>query len=94
MWEKSTEGHGVLLCEMAAYGAGLPEGHLAAMVEKTANEMVSRWTDASDPMNLVTRFGEFMFSFSNESQIPRTGTDNVIQSFAIDVTVVVPVTSA
>lgn len=77
LWEKSTEGHGVLLCEMAAYGAGLPEGHLEAMFERTANEMVRRWTDTSDPMNLVTRFGEFMFSFSNESQIPRTGTDNV-----------------
>ncbi|MHA1577212.1 MAG: hypothetical protein ACTSU3_07610 [Candidatus Thorarchaeota archaeon] len=77
LWEKSIDGHGVLLCQMAAYGAGLPEGHLASMFEQTANQMIRRWIDTNDPLNLVIRFGEFMFSCSNESQVPRTGTDNV-----------------
>ncbi|MHA1927803.1 MAG: hypothetical protein ACTSV2_04385, partial [Candidatus Thorarchaeota archaeon] len=76
IWEKAMEAHGTLLCEMAIYGASLPEGHLEAMFEKSANAMLRRWIHPGDPLNLITKFGEFMFSCSNESQVPRTGTDN------------------
>lgn len=77
LWEKAMEAHGTFLCEMAIYGASLPEGHLEAMFETSANAMIKRWIHPGDPLNLVNKFGEFMFSCSNESQVPRTGTDNV-----------------
>ncbi|MDF1538823.1 MAG: hypothetical protein P1Q69_07970 [Candidatus Thorarchaeota archaeon] len=76
-WRYISESHGVMISEIAAYSATLPKGHLEAMFEKVADDLVRMWIDNEDPMMLPTKFGEMIFSCSSDSQMPKTGTLNI-----------------
>ncbi len=76
-WRVIAEAHGAAICEFAVYASSLPEGHLNAMFEKLANELVRMWMDIEDPIILPIRFGELIYSCSGDSQLPKTGTLNV-----------------
>ncbi len=73
-WRYVAESHGTMICELAAYAATLPTGHLEVMFEKVADDLVRMWIDEGDPMMLPIKFGEMIFSCSSESQLPKTGT--------------------
>ncbi|MFW9909566.1 MAG: hypothetical protein ACFFEF_13425 [Candidatus Thorarchaeota archaeon] len=76
-WSYVAESHGIMICEMAAYAASLPEGHLTLMFEGVADDLIRKWIHPEDPMVLPIRFGEMIFSCSSDSQLPKTGTLNV-----------------
>lgn len=76
-WKVIAEAHGAAICELAIYGAQLPEGHLTAMFDQLAHEVIHTWIDAEDPIILPIRFGELIYSCSGDSQLPKTGTLNV-----------------
>ncbi|MFW9921070.1 MAG: hypothetical protein ACFFED_15825 [Candidatus Thorarchaeota archaeon] len=76
-WKVIAEAHGTTICELAVYAATLPSGHLTAMFEQLANELVHMWIDPEDPIILPIRFGELIYSCSGDSQLPKTGTLNV-----------------
>ncbi len=76
-WDRLSTAFGVLLSEVATYGASLPEGHLDAMFDRAADREIAAWTDPENPASLVTGFCEMMYSCSDESQLPLTGTDNL-----------------
>jgi len=74
-WDRLSTAFGVLLSEVATYGAALPEGHLDAMFDRAADREIATWTDPENPTSLVINFCEMMYSCSDESQLPLTGTD-------------------
>ncbi|TFG12710.1 hypothetical protein EU537_08425 [Candidatus Thorarchaeota archaeon] len=76
-WNRLSTAFGILLAEIATYGATLPEGHLDAMFERAANREIATWTDAENPASVVTSFCEMMYSCSEESQFPLTGADTL-----------------
>ncbi len=76
-WRYITESHGIMINEIAVYGASLPKGHLEAMFERVADDLVRMWIDIEDSMMLPTKFGEMIFSCSSDSQQPKTGTLNI-----------------
>ncbi len=77
IWGPIIESHGTMLCELAAYGSQLSEEHLRTMFERVATELLRRWVEPGNPLAVVTKFGELILSCSTESQIPKTGTQNV-----------------
>lgn len=72
-WRYMAESHGTMICEMAAYAATLPDGHLQQMFERVADDLIRMWIDDEDPMMLPMKFGEMIFSCSSQSQQPKTG---------------------
>jgi hypothetical protein len=76
-WNRLSTAFGVLLSEMATYGAELPEGHLDAIFDRAANREITTWTDPENPHSIVINFCEMMYSCSDESQLPLTGTDTL-----------------
>lgn len=74
-WMASVEAHAIMIAEMAAYGSALPAGHLQAMFERVADEIIRRWADPSDPAAVVRKFAALIQSCATESQLPKTGTD-------------------
>jgi len=76
-WRYMAESQGVMISEIAAYSASLPKGHLEAMFDKVADDLVRMWIDNEDPMMLPIKFGEMIFSCSSDSQLPKTGSLNV-----------------
>ncbi|MHA2424966.1 MAG: hypothetical protein ACXAEF_09280 [Candidatus Thorarchaeota archaeon] len=73
-WRYAAESLGTVVCELAAYAATLPKGHLDVMFERVADDLVRMWIDEGDPMMLPIKFGEMIFSSSSGSQLPKTGT--------------------
>jgi hypothetical protein len=77
LWEKRAQAHGIMIGEMASYGAELPEGHLTAMFDRVANQLISKWKESSDPAAPAIEFGNLIQSCSKESQLPKTGTNKI-----------------
>ena len=76
-WRYIAQSHGTMICEMAIYASQLPEGHLDAMFERIAEELVYSWIDKNDPNVLPSKFGELIYCCSEESQFPKTGNLNI-----------------
>ena len=77
LWEKRAQAHGIMIGEMASYGAQLPEGHLTAMFDRVANQLLKKWAESSDPAAPAIQFGNLIQSCSKESQLPKTGTNKI-----------------
>jgi hypothetical protein len=74
LWTNMAEAHGIMIAEMAVYGAELPEGHLDLMFGRVADALIQKWSATGDGMDLLTKFSQLIQSCSRESQIPKTGT--------------------
>jgi hypothetical protein len=68
-WENEVEANAVVIQEMAAYGASLPEGHLNLMFDRAAETLVRLWSANEDPLYPVLKFGALILSCSNEGQV-------------------------
>ena len=70
------ESQAALICEISAYAATLPAGHLDLMFERAADQLIHYWatSDPADPSAALKKFGALIQSCSNESQMPKTGT--------------------
>lgn len=74
-WISTVEASAITIAEMAAYGSALPSGHLEAMFDRVAEELIRRWVDPSDPAAAVRRFAALIQSCASGSQLPKTGTN-------------------
>ncbi|TFG33344.1 hypothetical protein EU527_08255 [Candidatus Thorarchaeota archaeon] len=73
------ESQASLICEISAYAATLPTGHLDLMFSKAADQLIHYWATSNpdDPSAALNKFGALIQSCSNESQMPKTGTGTV-----------------
>ena len=69
------ESQAALVCEISAYAATLPTGHLELMFSRAVDQLIHYWatSDSSDPSTALKKFGALIQSCSNESQMPKTG---------------------
>jgi hypothetical protein len=75
-WAMNVEAHTAMICEIAAYAAELPKGHLDNMFNRVVDSLIYRWamSDPSEPPTALLRFASLIQSCSDESQLPKTGT--------------------
>ena len=75
-WSASVEAHAAMIGEMAAYGSTLPKGHLDAMFDRAADELIRYWaaSNPDDPAAAIKKFGAMIQACAVESQLPKTGT--------------------
>jgi len=78
-WASTIETQASLICEISAYTATLPEGHLDLMFTRAADQLIHYWVTSNpdDPNAALKKFGAMIQSCSNESQMPKTGTGTV-----------------
>ncbi|MBN2230650.1 MAG: hypothetical protein JW779_13760 [Candidatus Thorarchaeota archaeon] len=74
-WRSLIEAQATLICELSAYAATLPAGHIDVMFNKVGDQLIHYWATSNpdDPAAAVKKFGAMIQSCSNESQMPKTG---------------------
>ncbi len=78
-WASTIEAQASLICEISAYAANLPEGHLDLMFTKATDQLIHYWVTSNpdDSNTALRKFGAMIQSCSKESQMPKTGTGTV-----------------
>lgn len=78
-WASTIEVQASLICEISAYAATLPAGHLDLMFTRAADQLIHYWVKSNpdDPQAALNKFGAMIQSCSNESQMPKTGTGTI-----------------
>ncbi|MFW9967103.1 MAG: hypothetical protein ACFFEA_08110 [Candidatus Thorarchaeota archaeon] len=70
LWQPAIVSYGVMIAELAAYGKGLPEGHLDTMFENAAKELVRMWSASGEGVDVLSSFGNMILSCTKEGQLP------------------------
>jgi hypothetical protein len=65
-WAMNIEAHATMLCEIAAYSAELPKGHLDNMFNRVADALIYRWamSDPGEPPTALIKFASLIQSCS------------------------------
>ena len=77
-WAATIEAHSVMIAQMAAYGASLPEGHLESMFEQAASNLIDLWSAQGDASGLIYRFAAMIQSCSRESTVSESTKSKII----------------
>ena len=74
-WAVNIEAHATMICELAAYAAELPKGHLDNMFNRVADSLIYQWalSNPNEPPTALIKFASLIQSCSDESQLPKTG---------------------
>ncbi|RDE12008.1 MAG: hypothetical protein C4K49_10975 [Candidatus Thorarchaeota archaeon] len=76
-WRSEIEAHSVLLTAAAMHCGGLQPGQHDALFAKTADELVSLWSESGNSADLVVHFASMIQACSKESQLPKTGSGRI-----------------
>ena len=77
-WTATIEAHSVMIARMAAYGASLPKGHLEAIFEQAASDLVDLWFAQGEASGLIYRFAAMIQSCSRESAVSESTKSKII----------------
>ena len=72
LWRGCVEARSHAILGAATYAAELPEGHIEAMFDYIADNLVRDWSASGDSEQVIRRFALLIQSCSEDSQIPVT----------------------